>query len=406
MTGMSIKVTAFAVLAGGLAACATSPHYPIATSPAAAPPPATAPEPAQPPPPEPQAATPEPAPAPVDSQPLPPVPSPAPTPTAPPVRPSSPPPAVSPPPAPVAKAEPPTRYTATGKVVAAKHMYRVYTVVKGDHLDAIARDLETTRDALIEANHLDHPAALRPGQHLKIPIDKAYVVEAGDTLPAVARRFDVSPEDLADLNAMPVRQRLRPGDELALPGVFHDHGPVPIATMRLAGRHVPGPWVAGRGAGASPTPFPIQQAAPTPELTDDQVMQAGRGRFVWPVHGAILAPFGVEDVGRRNDGLDIKAPQGEAVRAAAGGDVVYAGDQVPGFGNLVLVKHADGWVTAYAHLDKVAVKMRDTVEQGQAIGSVGQSGGVAEPQLHFEIRYAPTPLEKARPIDPALVLPK
>jgi murein DD-endopeptidase MepM/ murein hydrolase activator NlpD len=104
--------------------------------------------------------------------------------------------------------------------------------------------------------------------------------------------------------------------------------------------------------------------------------------------------------------MDIKAPQGEAVRAAAAGDVVYAGDQVPGFGNLVLVKHADGWVTAYAHLDKVSVKMRDTVEQGQQIGQVGESGGVTEPQLHFEIRYAPTPLEKARPIDPALVLPK
>ena len=85
--------------------------------------------------------------------------------------------------------------------------------------------------------------------------------------------------------------------------------------------------------------------------------------------------------------------------------MVYAGDQVPGFGNLVLVKHDGGWVTAYAHLGRVDVKMRDRVMQGQAIGQVGSTGGVSQPQLHFEVRYAPTPQDKARPIDPQLVLP-
>jgi murein DD-endopeptidase MepM/ murein hydrolase activator NlpD len=94
------------------------------------------------------------------------------------------------------------------------------------------------------------------------------------------------------------------------------------------------------------------------------------------------------------------------VRAAAAGEVVYAGDQVPGFGNLVLVKHADGWVTAYAHLDRTSVQMRQAVMQGQEIGEVGSSGGVSEPQLHFEVRYAPSPTDKARPVDPMLVLPR
>jgi murein DD-endopeptidase MepM/ murein hydrolase activator NlpD len=96
---------------------------------------------------------------------------------------------------------------------------------------------------------------------------------------------------------------------------------------------------------------------------------------------------------------------GDAVRAAASGDVVYAGDQVPGFGNLVLIKHADGWVTAYGHLSHVDVKMQQRVTQGQQIGEAGSTGGVPEPQLHFEVRYAPSPLERARPIDPKLVLP-
>jgi murein DD-endopeptidase MepM/ murein hydrolase activator NlpD len=110
-------------------------------------------------------------------------------------------------------------------------------------------------------------------------------------------------------------------------------------------------------------------------------------------------------VGRRNDGVDIKAAQGSPVKSAAPGEVVYAGDQVPGYGNLVLIKHADGWVTAYAHLDSVNVQMRDQVTQGQVVGTVGISGGVTEPELHFEVRYAPTPADKARPVDPVLVLP-
>ncbi|HWW25243.1 MAG TPA: M23 family metallopeptidase, partial [Caulobacter sp.] len=99
-------------------------------------------------------------------------------------------------------------------------------------------------------------------------------------------------------------------------------------------------------------------------------------------------------------------PAGTPVRAAAAGEVVYAGNQVPGFGNLVLVKHADGWVTAYAHLSSTEVKMRQQVAQGATLGAVGQTGGVTEPQLHFEVRYAPTPKDKARPVDPGLVLPK
>ncbi len=86
--------------------------------------------------------------------------------------------------------------------------------------------------------------------------------------------------------------------------------------------------------------------------------------------------------------------------------MVYAGDQVPGFGNLVLVKHADGWVTAYGHLGRVDVKMQQKVVQGQQLGMAGQSGGVSEPQLHFEVRYAPSPTERARPVDPQLVLGK
>jgi murein DD-endopeptidase MepM/ murein hydrolase activator NlpD len=94
------------------------------------------------------------------------------------------------------------------------------------------------------------------------------------------------------------------------------------------------------------------------------------------------------------------------VRATASGEVVYAGNQVPGFGNLVLIKHSSGWVSAYAHLATVEVHMRQMINQGEQLGTVGMTGGVSQPQLHFELRYAATPSEKARPLDPLLVLPK
>jgi murein DD-endopeptidase MepM/ murein hydrolase activator NlpD len=86
--------------------------------------------------------------------------------------------------------------------------------------------------------------------------------------------------------------------------------------------------------------------------------------------------------------------------------VVYAGDQVPGFGTLILVKHADGWVTAYGHLARVDVRMQQKVVQGQQLGLAGDTGGMSEVQLHFEVRYAPVPTERARPVNPELVLGK
>jgi murein DD-endopeptidase MepM/ murein hydrolase activator NlpD len=153
----------------------------------------------------------------------------------------------------------------------------------------------------------------------------------------------------------------------------------------------------------------VRPTAPTGvsgPVSDADVSTAGRGRFVWPLRGAILSPFGDRGPGQRNDGLDISASPGESVKAAANGEVVYAGSSIPGFGNLVLVKHPGGWVTAYAHLDRIEVRMRDEVTQGEEIGQAGQTGAVDRPELHFEVRYAPDPAEKARPIDPTLVLPQ
>ena len=452
MRRMFILTAGLASLCAGLAACAT-PAYPISgADPLPAPlprlEPATAqvsPAPTSPSPPvvtDQSVSAPTAAPT-VDTKPLAPI-GVAPIPeTAPGAGPTAPPEAAAPtpytPPPPRIRSE--GRMVTNGKVVSATRMFRDYQVRKGDHLFAIARDFQTTADRLVDANDLKSANALRPGQHLKIPIEKAYVAESGDTLAAVAKRFGVSVGELSDLNNLPARGRLRGGDKIALPAHYDDHGSTRLASDLVEERPTyrtvratpvpssvfsPGPYVPSQAALAAgarrraeeqaaatqPPPAPYRPSTPNYSSTQPsapppaEVIAAGRGRFIWPIRGDVLSAFGVKGLGRKNDGIDVKAAQGASVHAAAAGEVVYAGDQVPGFGNLVLIKHADGWVTAYAHLDRSLVHMRQAVMQGDEIGQVGLSGGMSEPQLHFEIRYAPRPTDKARPIDPLLVLPQ
>ncbi|HJS33618.1 MAG TPA: M23 family metallopeptidase, partial [Alphaproteobacteria bacterium] len=113
--------------------------------------------------------------------------------------------------------------------------------------------------------------------------------------------------------------------------------------------------------------------------------RAGRG-FAWPVRGRVVSDFGPKPGGLHNDGLNIAVPRGTPFHAADNGVVVYAGNELRGFGNLILVRHDGGWVTAYAHADEINAQRGDQVRRGQVLGKVGQTGNVASPQLHFEIR--------------------
>jgi murein DD-endopeptidase MepM/ murein hydrolase activator NlpD len=311
-----------------------------------------------------------------------------------------------------------------GDVVdASGDIFENYEVQRGDHIDELARAFSTSRDELIKANHIRAPYVIHPGEIMKVPVAKAYVARSGDTLTGVARRFAVGVSELAQLNHLSARASLQPGQEVGLPSSMRDRGPLHEAQSEYAYassgyRTEPPPRRYGQIQAAEPTqsaprpsygyqtsqaPSAVTQVAPT--MSDSEIAQAAHGRFVWPIRGDMMARFGPQGVGRRNDGIDIRASQGTVVKAAASGEVVYAGNQVPGFGNLVLIKHPDGWVTAYAHLDQVDVQMKQEVAQGQSVGSVGTSGGATEPELHFEVRYAPSPADKARPVDPVLVLP-
>ena len=334
-----------------------------------------------------------------------------------------------------------TNRTVTGRVVEVPTPGKAYKVRKGDTLEKVARRLDSEVDDLAKLNKLKRPYRLHPGQTIRGPGSsaKAYVVGSGDTLGGIAKRFDVSVEELRAANGLRRGASVAPGRKLRLPAGYRDRGPVMVtAQVQTApaptpsssfrnpppvGQTLPPPRSASEGLPSSPQPYapgrpytPPRTYTPSGSLTgaptasapvsDAQIMQMGRGLFAWPIRGDVLSGFGGKGNGQRNDGLNIRAVSGDAVRAAAAGDVVYAGDQVPGFGNLVLIKHPDGWVTAYGHLARVDVRMQQKVTQGQQIGQAGATGGVTEPQLHFEVRYASNPQERARPVDPELVLPK
>lgn len=467
MTHFLQRTALIALATGALGACSTTqtdgalrPSYPVRAPDAAPPAPAAAPTPAPEPaaPPSEVAAAPA---APVEQRTLEPIPLPPPRPAA---RPAPPP----PPPQPTYKTV--TTRSVTGKVVEVEGRAATYTVKKGDNLEKIAGKLNTTVAQLREDNDIGKREAIHPGQVLKGPRTsaKAYVVGSGDTLFSIAKRFGVTAEALREENDLSRNASLRSGQKIRLPDGYRDRGPLTSTTQVAVEppppapppppRSEPQPLPAPPPATAQPvpsrpyspptsrpytppTPVPYTPPAPVPYTPpartytpppapsrtytppaggqppvaaptaaptpgDAQISELGRGRFVWPLQGPVVSNFGPKGPGQRNDGVNIGASLGASVRAAAAGDVVYAGDQVPGFGNLVLIKHADGWVTAYGHLSRVMVKMQQKVVQGQEIGQAGSTGGVAEPQLHFEVRYAPSPLERAKPIDPQLVLPK
>lgn len=138
-----------------------------------------------------------------------------------------------------------------------------------------------------------------------------------------------------------------------------------------------------------------EPAAPPPPI------QSTGSRFPWPVRGNVLASYGVAADGTHNDGINIAASRGTPIKSVESGMVAYVGNELRGYGNLILVKHTNGWISAYAHCDEVLVHKGDPVYKGQTIGKVGATGGVSEPQLHFELRQGKRPVDPRGFLDPA-----
>ena len=217
----------------------------------------------------------------------------------------------------------------------------------------------------------------------------AYTVVSGDTLSSIARRHDTNVSALMAANALSGPD-LRVGQTLSLPA---GSAPRQVASAELPANV--DPIITGTVRPEKPEPYirptPAQPAAKTePEAPSS----TGIGQFRWPVRGRVITGFGEKAGSTVNDGIDISVPEGTAVKAVENGVVVYAGNELEGFGNLVLLRHADGWVSAYAHNKMIDVERGQEVRRGEIIARSGRTGDAEMPKLHFELR------KNSKPVDP------
>lgn len=314
------------------------------------------------------------------------------------------------------------------------------------------------RDIVAE-NHLQPPYALQPGQRLRLPKPAEVTVRPGDSLFTIGRSYQVSEAELARTNGLSPPYNLQAGQRLRLPFAGRrgetvvargpQAAPEPPVT-RYASPPVysapPAPMgappynnqpaynspvqaqplgpapsggqtqMAGAEAMRVPPPgtkprVPAQAVRPIPASTQPTVVPvvprtapapSGKGTpsFAWPLRGEMLSGFGPKEGGLHNDGINIAAPSGTPVLASAPGTVVYAGNELKGYGTLVLIRHSNDWFSAYAHLDQAIVDKDMVVEAGQTVGTVGTSGGVRPAQLHFELRH------RKDSLDPMKYLPR
>jgi murein DD-endopeptidase MepM/ murein hydrolase activator NlpD len=279
---------------------------------------------------------------------------------------------------------PPPATTAKGGPQAhAPHPDRIQ-VGKGETLYMIARRYDLPLRSIIDANHLDPPFNLAAGTSLTLPQERFHMVQSGDTLYSVARLYGVDVSTLASLNHLAAPFAIRAGQTLDLPA--------PVAPPERVAETPPANSAPVAPEPPAPTPVqPPSERKPVPDQAQS-VMAAPASRpslgriFAWPLEGRLLGSYGTAPNGMHNDGINIAARLGEPVRAADAGKVAYAGNELRGYGDLVLIKHAGGYMTAYAHNSKLLVKRGDLVKRGQAIAEAGATGTVNAPQLHFEIR--------------------
>lgn len=326
------------------------------------------------------------------------------------------------------------------------------TVAPGDTIGQIAKRYGVSPAAIMAANHISTPATIRPGQQIVIPGPPAtavaaatapvprqasprppaftpaapaagsgeatHVVAAGETLSSIAHHYRRSRTAIAKANnidpdaKLHIAQRLvipagtamgRIGLEPTIPGRPPDgpaEGPAAIPQPPDAGAPA-SPPAAQKIVASAPTGASARVTSATTNepigaeagATKPNQAAAITPQFRWPVHGRIISGFGAQASGQSNDGINVAVPEGTAVKAADDGIVAYAGNELKGYGNLILVRHPNGFVTAYANASELMVRRGDPVKRGQVIARSGQTGTVTSPQLHFEVRKGATAVD-------------
>ncbi|NOJ43180.1 peptidoglycan DD-metalloendopeptidase family protein [Bradyrhizobium australiense] len=307
------------------------------------------------------------------------------------------------------------------------------TIIVGtsDTLDILAKRYNVSAAAILQANGYKGPRVLSPGQQLIIPRQTAtaapapgvapaaskpvaaaaaapsvHIVNRGDTLMSIARRNQVSVSELAKANNLDQSAKLSLGMKLTVPGsksaaaapaaqpvAAAPAQPVaPVAAPATKVASVGGPPQSARLASATTN---VTEEKPVVEQASIKPSEATGAlpTFRWPVRGKVITSYGAKTNGKSNDGINLAVPEGTPVKAAEDGVVAYSGNELKGYGNLVLVRHSNGYVTAYAHASELLVKRGDTIKRGQIIAKSGQSGEVGSPQLHFEIRKGSSPVD-------------
>lgn len=307
-----------------------------------------------------------------------------------------------------------------------------------DTLEILAQRYHVSTAEILRANGYKGPRRLQPGQQLVIPSRNAAVAQAapvaapvsappaprpvataapgparvhyvnnGDTLINIARRNNIPLGELARYNNLSTTTRLKPGMKINVPGAqvaglapaqppiqTPAAAPMAAAPVRMANVAPTAPAEPPQKARmVAPTETP--EAAAPAEAAPVKAAEATGAlpSFRWPARGRVIAAYGAKTNGKSNDGINLAVPEGTPVKAAEDGVVAYAGNELKGYGNLVLIRHSNGYVSAYAHASELMVKRGETIKRGQVIAKSGQSGEVPSPQLHFEIRKGSTPVD-------------
>jgi murein DD-endopeptidase MepM/ murein hydrolase activator NlpD len=287
------------------------------------------------------------------------------------------------------------------------------TVGYGETIETIARKYGVPASAILQTNGISNAAAVKPGQRVVIPrymsgsapyappprvaprtAANVHIVQPGEGLIGIAHRHGVTLTALARANHIQPYAKINIGDRLTIPG-----GRL-VAVRHSGPPHVARPRTVAAQKVAS-APVETARIARTETQTTESVTHTAEPAgampsFRWPVKGRIIAGFGPRPNGSQNDGINLAVPAGTPIKAADDGVVAYAGNELRGYGNLVLIRHANGFVSAYANASDLLVKRGDSIKRGQVIAHAGQTGNVTSPQLHFEIRKGSTPVDPTK----------
>jgi murein DD-endopeptidase MepM/ murein hydrolase activator NlpD len=298
-------------------------------------------------------------------------------------------------------AAPAPAYTPASEATGSIGHKTTVTLKRGETLQTLAKRYGVTTAAILRENNFADANRVRPGTRIVIPArtqsaqmsparGSTHVVASGETLYSLSRRYHVSHSQIAQANGISTTTSLRIGQRLTIPGQTVASTPAhraePAAPQKLASNS-PVDNVASVKAIA---PVGAETAKPSAAAAN------GPPSFRWPVKGRVISNYGSKPNGQQNDGINISVPENTAVKASEDGTVAYAGNELKGYGNLVLIRHAGGYVTAYAHNSEILVHRGEAVKRGQIIAKAGQTGGVASPQVHFEIRKGSNPVDPSR----------